>query len=372
MSMMFRIDYGNNIKSFEDWKSDNYMWKWNGRGSMTIGDHTFKKLYQVAQTVSKEKEFEKHVYVSSKNPSDMVVHYIGDEQKGIQKLKTPKSVLNKIDLLVETITPAQVYRNLISGNENADKIRNEQQIISRRNLHLRKQKLSHDELYNVYDMGFELPNFVHSYSLLPNYLTEIMKTLCPEIDDGRCVIVTDNEKSFKNAFMFHFPNLRQYRYWNHLDKNIERWFTKRRKKKPDNDGLNMNDDQIGEQVNDDEEEYELYENNFDEMDDTNELFQTTTNHSNAQQQQQQLGIYNTDNYNSNRSKETRREKARRYIQQIKLLLSSNSYDEYEQLLIETENQWEKQFKKYFHQWIKPDIHQLGLWQVDGLDLEWFS
>ncbi|CAF1591462.1 unnamed protein product, partial [Didymodactylos carnosus] len=52
-------------------------------------------------------------------------------------------------------------------------------------------------------------------------MIQTLKYLCPKIGIN-CVLVTDNEKAFKNCFAQEFPALLQFRCWNHMMKNIYR------------------------------------------------------------------------------------------------------------------------------------------------------
>ncbi|CAF1201397.1 unnamed protein product, partial [Didymodactylos carnosus] len=290
----------------DQWKYDNYKWT-----SSCVRDLNLNKVAQFHSThfVSEddsnenlpcEEKFRKKVYILIEDQLTVIVHYLGDETKGLRATHTPRSILNKIDERVKNQTPSNVYREMICSEEGALTVKNKRQIRYRRQKILNELKLTHDDIYACYSIGINYPEFVRMMILLPriviicahqaaidsfNSLLKITTThivisydttfnlvdgyvssliyhhdgfiqqpsivlaymihdvkqeqshlhfcrvindLCPQLH-SKCLLISDNEKSFKNAFQKVFPDLIQMRCHNHLYRNIYRRTLKYRK-----------------------------------------------------------------------------------------------------------------------------------------------
>ncbi|CAF1080977.1 unnamed protein product [Didymodactylos carnosus] len=91
----------------------------------------------------------------------------GNIANGIKttKLTTPKSMLDKIDELVQTLEPKLVYNQLISTAIGGTTVKKPKQVGNRRTKYLQRLSLSQDELFSTYKISLDSSSFVEQYTL---------------------------------------------------------------------------------------------------------------------------------------------------------------------------------------------------------------
>lgn len=84
----------------------------------------------------------------------------------------------------------------------------------------KSRRLSHDEIYNTLQLAYHLDNFVHQFSIFPDWRK--IATLLPNINRASTVLVTDRGKAVVNAIKKVVPNAALVHCWNHIhsDANI--------------------------------------------------------------------------------------------------------------------------------------------------------
>ncbi|CAF0872887.1 unnamed protein product [Didymodactylos carnosus] len=186
-----------------------------------------------------------------------------------------------------------------------------------------------------------------------DYLTTILKEYCPLINI-KCLLVSDAEKSFKNSFNEKFPGMIQVRCWLHLFRNVYKHVIRGQKKKKKNDANTVNNEATNftvagevELLNDDlevDEDNVFYDDEFDmtieELNDAVEKLMTSEE-------------------TSDNIEETKKQRARRYLMEIKYLLSQKSKEMFSVEYANVKMSWDANFAGYFQKYVEPDIDQLG-------------
>ncbi|CAF1001435.1 unnamed protein product [Didymodactylos carnosus] len=269
---------------------------------------------------------------------------------------TPKSIVRLIDQRVKYQEPSTVYRELISSAVGVSTVKNPRQV---------RYLFRHNAFH-------EYPSIVLCYIIHESKqqqchieLVRFIKDQCPELDK-KSIIVTDNEKAFKNCFASEFPNMIQLRCWNHLFKNIFRRTTKYLKSNKTNEpqtassGENLqpttttdkppveNDEEL---MTDDMVFYMMNENLNDEHDYCKPMVNDV-----------EFDIIIS-------IPESKKQMARRYVNDLKFLLSQNSSIEFEIELSTLLKTWTDDFIEYFNKYIYPDINELGIWTVKEKNIE---
>ncbi|CAF1567513.1 unnamed protein product, partial [Didymodactylos carnosus] len=326
-----------------------------------------------------------------------------NEKYGSRKSTIPRSVMNDIDERAKTTTASNLYRELVTNPQLSYLIKNKQQIADRRKAILRSTRVSRDEIFNIFELHLNNPIYIKYYTLVP-YLNVVclddesvlifkkllkqskslvvlsydttfqltdayvsglvyrnsmfvdrpaillgclihetkhetnhdifvrqLQLSIPEMDT-KCVLVTDDETAFQNSFRKFFPHLRLFQYWNHKMKNIRRSMYKAHKKKQEK----KSDDNVVEliadpivQLNTINDEHLSDAESSDELTDVEDE------------------IAGDEITTTTSIKETLKEKASRYISDVKSLFSNDSLLSFEAELGIKKKQWDKPFIRYF-------------------------
>ncbi|CAF1258117.1 unnamed protein product, partial [Didymodactylos carnosus] len=298
----------------EDWRVNQFQWSCKGDN---IASSNKVPKFRTHYLMSKDKStktlinsdcFKKKVYTLLENDKIVVVHYIGDQSKAIVAPfpATPRSVLHQIDKLVEKQEPAKVYRDMVvTGGEAVSTVLNKKQVINRRQLFFNKMKISHDEMYAVYLIGHEYRSFVKQ---------------------------------------------------KYLQKSCS--WTEKEKKNESNVGSNEGkpDIKLGHylpliciDVEDQADDFEADEENvFYDEEFCMDIEQLNDVVKNIITSDEQVIVVT----------ETPKDRARRYIIDVKHLLSQTSREQFESELAVVQDTWDGNFLTYFRSYIYPDIHQL--------------
>lgn len=125
--------------------------------------------------------FKKHAYFSldENKTSFILIHYVGDENVAVQYphgnskntthsfYRTPPSVLHQLSSTSDL--PSNVYKNAVSSNmKPLMSPRNSRQIINLQHKERQKYRMSHDSLYNLHELAYDLNGFVKVIKTYPD------------------------------------------------------------------------------------------------------------------------------------------------------------------------------------------------------------
>lgn len=171
----------------EDWRVDGYRWFQNGIKKIPRSDPIVIKTHFISTSPSgHNKEFKRHSYKLIQDDGNKVlVHYIGDESvacnfpHGNSKShkifhRTCKSTLHKLSASHET--PEVVYKNLVSQSNCTTSYqpfllpRNSKQVANMQYRERQNNRLSHDALFNLHEIAYDLGWFVKKINTYPDLL----------------------------------------------------------------------------------------------------------------------------------------------------------------------------------------------------------
>ena len=163
-----------------------------GRKSLPPSNPVIRKIYfyNVRPAGGKNILFKRHVYTLLNGPSyGTLLHYLGDDTTAIQfphgnrkrdnksHFRTCPSVLKRVSEANDT--PANVYKKEISSGQGIKYPSNLQPVCLPRNVKQiqnaqaqkrQKFRLSHDALYNLHELAYDLNGFVHKIETYPDLL----------------------------------------------------------------------------------------------------------------------------------------------------------------------------------------------------------
>ena len=173
--------------SFIDWRIDGYRWFQNGAKMIPKQNPKIRKVYFVCVLPSgNDKRFKRYAYFSVDTSIDLIIlHYGGDESIVIDfphgnshhcqpYYHTCPSVLEKLKNSVDC--PGNVYKKAVASNnspvnyESTMKPRNSKQIANLQQNERSKSRLTHDALYNLHELAYDLRPFVISIKTFPDVL----------------------------------------------------------------------------------------------------------------------------------------------------------------------------------------------------------
>ena len=173
----------------DDWRCDQYRWCNSGVRLLPKKSPKLKKSYfQLHTPEGPSNGFVKHAYklLTDCNKGAILIHYMGDENCSIEFAhgntskeqsrpfnRTCPSVIQGMKESCKYDTPATVYRNHITNVPPASHLavlqpRNTRQVKNIRSALQRQQRLSHDGLYNLHELAFDLPDFFHTIRTHPD------------------------------------------------------------------------------------------------------------------------------------------------------------------------------------------------------------
>ena len=135
------------------------------------------------------KEFRKHCYQFLKNPSVTLVHYFGDEKAAVNFshgnskrnneknfVRTCPSTLNRCRDLVKLDKPNVVYKKEVAEIKCSPNLvsvctpRNLKQVRNVRYEHLNLTRISHDALYNLHEIAYDIAGFIWKINTFPDLI----------------------------------------------------------------------------------------------------------------------------------------------------------------------------------------------------------
>ena len=186
---IFLISDGSNKARQNNWSCDGYPWvNKGGYGVPKKNPIVFARKYTLRQHSGDLKgceDFIRRAYFIKDSPFKLV-HYVGDESKYVPRLhgnqkdqrhgdyrRTLPSVLRHIESN-STAQPMTMYREMttktkttgpyqgVANPRNTGQIRNVTKTVRKKN------RISHDQLYNVIQLGYHLQDFLKELTIFPD------------------------------------------------------------------------------------------------------------------------------------------------------------------------------------------------------------
>ena len=136
-----------------------------------------KTYYTYVGHNEERKEFKRYSYtIPSQEGHLTVIHYMGDDSvvESDPHVRTCPSILRELQQAVQS--PSIVYKKQVSSSlcplEHQPVLipRNSKQVSNMQALQRQKIRLSHDALYNVHELTYDIPDFVHKIVTYPDLL----------------------------------------------------------------------------------------------------------------------------------------------------------------------------------------------------------
>lgn len=165
---------------------DGYRWVQNGTKKLPRSDPVVSKTHFIAMSPSgPKKEFKRQVFRLLGNQSKVLIHYIGDEsvacefshgnsKSGKIYHRTCKSVLKKIASCPDP--PELAYKHLVGESKCPTQYqpyllpRNTKQVSNVQYNERQKNRLSHDAMYNLHELAYDLGGFVKRIITYPDLI----------------------------------------------------------------------------------------------------------------------------------------------------------------------------------------------------------
>jgi len=166
---------------------DGYRWYQNGTKLIPSSDPKFRKVhFSIVLLSGRDLRFKCHAYflLDSKRNNQVLIHYLGDENVAVSFphghskcesrlfYRTCPSVLTKLASVPDL--PANVYKNSISSSVCASEFqsthlpRNSRQIINLQQKKRHNSHLTHDAIYNLHELAYDLGDFVKLIKAFPD------------------------------------------------------------------------------------------------------------------------------------------------------------------------------------------------------------
>jgi len=173
----------------DDWRSDQYRWCNCAVRPLPKKNLKVKKSYfQLHTPEGPSNGFVKHAYqlLTDCTKGAVLIHYMGDENCAIEfahgnaskELSRPynrtcPSIIQSMKDSCKSDTSATVYQELVTKVPPATHLavlqpRNTRLVKNIRSALQRQQRLTHDGLYNLHELAFDLPDFIHTIRTHPD------------------------------------------------------------------------------------------------------------------------------------------------------------------------------------------------------------
>ena len=165
----------------DDWRCDQYRWFQNGRKKIPKNDPVLVKTYFVC--VNTNGKFKRHAYSQIGDAHKTLIHYLGDHTTAIDfphgnskqnervHVRTCPSVLRSI---TNVDAPSNIYKKEITKNDCLPehqpvlKPRNVKQVSNMQSNNRQKCRVSHDALYNIHELAYDLDGFIAKIITYPD------------------------------------------------------------------------------------------------------------------------------------------------------------------------------------------------------------
>jgi hypothetical protein len=201
--------------AIDDWRVDGYRWYQYGTKSVPRNNPEVKKIHFGIVLPSSSRYnvgFRRQAFfplaTSAKAPRLVLIHYIGDESIAVQYPhgnshnkatfhRTYPSVIKKLALATSHEMPGNVYKKAISTADCPVNYqphcvpRNLQQVSSIQHHERQKNRLTHDAIYNLHELSYDLGSFVRIIKTYPDLM--IICGLDKIVEDLNMVLKVDSD-----------------------------------------------------------------------------------------------------------------------------------------------------------------------------------
>ncbi|SMN01977.1 hypothetical protein SPONN_284 [uncultured Candidatus Thioglobus sp.] len=178
------------FSSTEDWRCDQYRWVNQGVTKLPRRDPVMRKFYFSLDTPDGvSKDFQRYSYQQVNDKSVTLIHYLGDDKvvigfpHGNRKqhqeknfVQTCPSCLNSCRDLVTVDNASKVYKKAVANvscNPESAPVctpRNLKQLRNLRCRQLKQMQISHDTLYNIHEIAYDVPDFIWKITTFPDLI----------------------------------------------------------------------------------------------------------------------------------------------------------------------------------------------------------
>ncbi len=145
-----------------------------------------KSYFHVANPKGPSSEFVQHAYELVPSTNCVLVHYLGDEKAAVDyphgnrkhnernHIRTCPSVLDELAQQTAMSSTSKVYKSSVTklppqaSHIHVLQPRNLKQVENTRMKQLKKQRVSHDALYNLHKLAIDMPDFIHHITTYPD------------------------------------------------------------------------------------------------------------------------------------------------------------------------------------------------------------
>jgi hypothetical protein len=134
-------------------------------------------------------EFKRYVYTTTQS-NLVLIHYKGDDSVAVDTephIRTFPSVLR--DLEKSKVIPSVAYKRKVSTtaisqeHHSVQLPRNKKQVKNLQSRHRQRLRISHDALYNLHELAYDLENYIHSLTTYPDLIVVCgLKPMLQEIN----------------------------------------------------------------------------------------------------------------------------------------------------------------------------------------------
>ena len=174
----------------EDWRCDQHRWRQYGHKDIPLKNSKVKKYYFSSTTATGARtNFKKTVVYLPDNLDRYLIQYTGDDTdvedyphgNAIDSatrnyIRTCPSVLQEIKSSSQAECPSSFYKKKISTSKCHSTLnpvlnpRNVKQVANHKSIERQKFRVSHDELYNIHEMAYDLSGFVGKIITYPDLI----------------------------------------------------------------------------------------------------------------------------------------------------------------------------------------------------------
>ena len=174
----------------DDWRCDQYRWRQNGHKAIPSKDPKVKKYYFIAVTPGGNNSgFQKIVFYLPENQDLFLIQYIGDDSLAVDHphgntsaeaakpyIRTCPSVLKEIKSSDPAECPSKFYKRVISMSQCHSTLtpvlnpRNIKQVANHKTIERQRFRVSHDELYNIHEIAYDLTGFISKIVTYPDLI----------------------------------------------------------------------------------------------------------------------------------------------------------------------------------------------------------
>ena len=174
----------------DDWRCDQYRWRQNGHKAIPSKDPKVKKYYFIAVTPGGNNSgFQKIVFYLPENQDLFLIQYIGDDSLAVDQphgntsaeaakpyIRTCPSVLKEIKSSDPAECPSKFYKRVISMLQCHSTLtpvlnpRNIKQVVNHKTIERQRFRVSHDELYNIHEIAYDLTGFISKIVTHPDLI----------------------------------------------------------------------------------------------------------------------------------------------------------------------------------------------------------